>query len=57
MKLMKPVVHTRFFIYPYKNGTDQSRQSESVISRQRRKADYHCLDPWTAETHRLAALP
>lgn len=28
----------------------QSRQGESVISRQRRKADYHCLDPWTAET-------
>ena len=29
--------------------SDQSRQDESVISRQRRKADYHCLDPWTAE--------
>lgn len=25
-------------------------RSESAISRQRRKADYHCLDPWTAET-------
>ena len=33
-----------------KNNLDQSRQDESVISRQRRKADYHCLDPWTAET-------
>lgn len=32
------------------NGTDQSRLGESVIIRQRRKAAYHCLDPWTAET-------
>ena len=23
---------------------------ESVIGRRRRKEDYHCLDPWTAET-------
>ena len=23
---------------------------ESVINRQRRKTDYDCLDPWTAET-------
>lgn len=50
MKLTMPVVHTRFFIYPYKNGTAQSRQDESVIRRQHRKADYHCLDPWTAES-------
>lgn len=28
----------------------QSRQGESVRSRQRRKADFHCLDPWTADT-------
>ena len=28
----------------------QSRKGESVMSRRRRKADYHCLDPWTAET-------
>lgn len=50
MKLTKPVAHTRFFIYPCKYGTDQSRQGESVISRQCKTADYHCLDPWTAET-------
>ena len=28
----------------------QSRKGESVMSRRRRKADYHCLDPWTAIT-------
>ena len=28
----------------------QSRKGESVMSRRRRKADYHCLDSWTAET-------
>jgi len=50
MKLTTPVVLIQFFIYPCKNGTDQSRQGESVIGRQRRKADYRCLDPWTAET-------
>ena len=33
-----------------KNGTDQSRQGESVISRRRKETAYHCLDPWTAET-------
>ena len=33
MKLTWLGVRTRFFIYPYKNGTDQSRQGESVISR------------------------
>lgn len=32
------------------DGTVQSRQGESVISRRHRKADCHCLDPWTAET-------
>ena len=32
-----------------KNGTVQSRKDESVISRRRRKTDYHCLGPWTAE--------
>lgn len=33
-----------------KNNLDQSQQGESVMSRRRRKADYHCLDPWTAIT-------
>ena len=33
-----------------KNNLDQSRMGESVIGRRRRKEDYHCLDPWTAET-------
>lgn len=32
------------------DNTAQSRQDESVISRRRRKTDYHCLGPWTAET-------
>lgn len=33
-----------------KNNLDQSQQGESVMSRRRRKADYYCLDPWTAIT-------
>ncbi len=28
----------------------QSQKGESVMSRQRRKSDYHCLDPWTVIT-------
>lgn len=39
MKLTTPVAHTRFFIYPYKNGTDQSRQCEPEISLQCRTAE------------------